>query len=105
LLTFRSVDVIRNALAMGADSGIHIVTDMTTDQDLQPLAVAKILKHLITEKKFDIALLGKQSIDDDYVQTGQILAAIMDVPCATFSSKIDFGTTSAVVTREVDFGL
>jgi len=52
---------------MGADSGIHIVTDMSTDQDLQPLAVAKVLKHLMEEKKFDLALVGKQSIDDDYV--------------------------------------
>ena len=67
---FSSIDVIRNALAMGADSGIHVLTDMTTDQELQPLAVAKILKHLMIEKKFDMALLGKQSIDDDYVQTG-----------------------------------
>lgn len=51
--------MIRNALAMGADSGIHIVTDVSTDQDLQPLAVAKIFKHLIFTKKFDFALLGK----------------------------------------------
>ena len=65
-----SVDVIMNALAMGADSGIHIVTDMATDQELQPLAVAKVFKHLMEEKNFDMALLGKQSIDDDYVQTG-----------------------------------
>lgn len=90
---------------MGADSGIHVITDLSTDQDLQPLAVAKIFKHLMTEKKFDIALLGKQSIDDDYVQTGQILASILDVPCATFSSKIEFEANSVKVTREVDFGL
>lgn len=90
---------------MGADSGIHVVTDMTTDQELQPLAVAKIFKQLMQEKNFDMALLGKQSIDDDYVQTGQILASIMDVPCGTFSSEIVFEGDSAKVMREVDFGL
>jgi electron transfer flavoprotein beta subunit len=66
----QSLDVIRNALAMGADSGIHVLTDMTTDQELQPLAVAKILKHVMQQQEFDFAILGKQSIDDDYVQTG-----------------------------------
>ena len=55
---------------MGADSGIHIVTDMSTDQQMQPLAVAKIFQKIINEHKFDMALLGKQAIDDDYVQTG-----------------------------------
>ena len=100
------MDVIRSALAMGADSGIHIVTDMSTDQELQPLAVAKVLKHLMAEKNFDLTLLGKQSIDDDYVQTGQMLASMMGIPCATFSSAIEFtGDRSATVTREVDFGL
>ena len=62
--------MIRTALAMGADSGIHVVTDMSTDQELQPLAVAKIFRHIMTENGFDFAILGKQSIDDDYVQTG-----------------------------------
>lgn len=62
--------MIRGALAMGADSGIHVLTDMTIDQDLQPLAVAKVFKALIEKEDFKIALLGKQSIDDDYVQTG-----------------------------------
>ena len=103
----QSVDVLRNALAMGADSAIHVLTDMTTDQDLQPLAVAKVFKHLMEEKKFSFALLGKQAIDDDYVQTGQILASIMDVPSATFSSEIVFSddASKAKVMREVDFGL
>ena len=63
----RAVDVIRNALAMGADSGIHVLTDLSTDQELQPLAVAKIFRHVMLEKQFDFALLGKQAIDDDYV--------------------------------------
>lgn len=73
---------------MGADSGIHVLTEMTTDQELQPLAVAKILRHLMVQNNFDLAILGKQAIDDDYVQTGQILASIMDIPSATFSSEI-----------------
>lgn len=92
---------------MGADSGIHVLTDMTIDQDLQPLAVAKVFKALIEKEDFKIALLGKQSIDDDYVQTGQILASILGWPSATFSSKIEFNAdkTEATVTREVDFGL
>ena len=92
---------------MGADRGIHVTTDMSTDQQLQPLAVAKIFKHVIEENQFDLALLGKQSIDDDYVQTGQILASLMDVPSATFSSEIAFSddNSTATVMREVDFGL
>jgi electron transfer flavoprotein beta subunit len=90
---------------MGADRGIHVLTDMPIDQDLQPLAVAKIFKAIIDKEKFDLALLGKQAIDDDYVQTGQILASIMGWPSATFSSKIDFKDGFAFVTREVDFGL
>ena len=59
--------MIRNALAMGADKGIHVQTDMTTDQELQPLAVAKIMRHVMEANQFDLAILGKQSIDDDYV--------------------------------------
>ena len=92
---------------MGADKGIHVMTDMTTDQELQPLAVAKVFRHVMEENGFDMALLGKQSIDDDYVQTGQILSSIMDIPSATFSSSIEFAddNSSASVTREVDFGL
>lgn len=69
--------------------------------------MAKIFKKIIEDKQFDITLLGKQSIDDDYVQTGQILASLMDVPSATFSSEIKFAddNSTATVKREVDFGL
>jgi len=92
---------------MGADSGIHIETDMRTDLDLQPLAVAKIFKKIMEDKKIDIAILGKQSIDDDSNHTGQMLAALMGIPVGSFSSKIEFAEDkkSAQVTREVDFGL
>lgn len=80
---------------------------MRIDQELQPLAVAKVFRKIMLDKAFDFAVLGKQSIDDDYNQTGQILAALMGIPSATFSSKIEFSADnkSADVTREVDFGL
>ena len=69
--------------------------------------MAKVFQKIMLEKKFDLAILGKQSIDDDYNQTGQILASIMGIPSATFSSKIELSadSKSAEVTREVDFGL
>ena len=92
---------------MGADRGIHITTDMSTDQELQPLAVAKIFNHIIQEHKFDLTFLGKQAIDGDYVQTGQILGALAMMPAATFTSEIEIAddNQTAVITREVDFGL
>ena len=74
---------------------------------MQPLAVAKVFKKIMLERNFDFTILGKQSIDDDYNQTGQILGALMGIPSATFSSKIELAADgkSADVTREVDFGL
>jgi electron transfer flavoprotein beta subunit len=83
------------------------MTDMRTDQDLQPLAVAKIFQRIMIDKKFDLVLLGKQAIDDDFNQTGQLLASLLNIPSATFSSKLELAddSHSAVVTREVDFGL
>lgn len=103
----KSIDSIRSALAMGADSGIHVLTDMSIDQELQPLATAKIFRHVMLANNFSFAILGKQAIDDDYVQTGQVLASIMKIPSATFSSEIEFSADlqTALVTREVDFGL
>jgi electron transfer flavoprotein beta subunit len=107
MLVYSAAETLRGALALGADAGIHIMTDMRTDQDLQPLAVAKVFQKIMLEKKFDFVILGKQSIDDDYNQTGQILGSLMGIPSATFSSKIEFAgdNASAEVTREVDFGL
>jgi electron transfer flavoprotein beta subunit len=92
---------------LGADSGIHVLTDIRTDLDLQPLAVAKVFAKIFNDKKFDLVLMGKQSIDDEYSQTGPMLASILGIPSATFSSKIEFSddVKSATVTREVDFGL
>jgi electron transfer flavoprotein beta subunit len=94
-------ETIRTALAMGADRGIHVLTDQT----LEPLAVAKLLKAIIAKEAPQLVILGKQAIDDDCNQTGQMLAALLDWPQATFASKLQLDTESAKVTREVDGGL
>lgn len=95
-------ETIRTALAMGADRGIHVQTDV----ELQPLAVAKLLKAVVDKEQPQICILGKQAIDDDANQTGQMLAALLGSAQATFASKLvinDDGTAN--VTREVDGGL
>lgn len=94
-------ETLRTAMAMGADRGILV----ESDDELQPLAVAKLLKHVIEKEQPDLILLGKQAIDDDSNQTGQMLAALMDWPQATFASKVDIADGSAQVTREIDGGL
>jgi electron transfer flavoprotein beta subunit len=94
-------ETIRTALAMGADRGIHVLHD----GELQPLAVAKLLKAIADKEKPDLVILGKQAIDDDSNQTGQMLAALMGVPQATFASKIVAEDGGLKVTREVDGGL
>ena len=94
-------ETIRTALAMGADRGILV----ETDEEAQPLAVAKILKALADKESPDVVIVGKQAIDDDSNQTGQMLAALMDCPQATFASEIKIGDGSAEVTREIDGGL
>jgi electron transfer flavoprotein beta subunit len=94
-------DVIRTALAIGADRGLLI----QTDEDLEPLAVAKLLKALVDEEKPDLVLMGKQAIDGDNNAVGQMLAALMDRPQATFASKVEIAGGVATVTREVDGGL
>jgi electron transfer flavoprotein beta subunit len=94
-------ETIRTALAMGADRGIHVLTDQT----LEPLAVAKLLKAIIAKEAPQLTILGKQAIDDDCNQTGQMLAALLGWPQATFASKLALGTETASVTREVDGGL
>jgi electron transfer flavoprotein beta subunit len=94
-------DTIRTALAMGADRGLLI----QTDQDLEPLAVAKLLKALVDQEQPDLVLMGKQAIDGDNNAVGQMLAALMDRPQATFASKVQIADGKAEVTREVDGGL
>jgi electron transfer flavoprotein beta subunit len=94
-------DTIRTALAMGADRGILV----ETDAELQPLAVAKLLKAIVEKEKPDLVILGKQAIDDDANQTGQMLAALLGWPQGTFASKVEVGDSAVTVTREVDGGL
>ena len=94
-------ETLRTAMAIGADRGILI----ETDAELQPLAVAKLLKAVLDKEQAQIVLLGKQAIDDDANQTGQMLAALADLPQATFASKVEVTDGKASVTREVDGGL
>ncbi len=94
-------ETIRTALAMGMDRGIHVLTD----QELQPLAVAKLLAALVEREKPDMVILGKQAIDDDSNQTGQMLAGLLGWSQGTFASEIKFADGKADVTREVDGGL
>jgi electron transfer flavoprotein beta subunit len=94
-------ETIRTALAMGADRGILV----KTDAPVEPLAVAKILKALVDAEKPGLVILGKQAIDDDSNQTGQMLAALLQWPQGTFASKIAIEGDSMSVTREVDGGL
>ncbi len=94
-------ETIRTALAMGADRGILV----ETDAPLQPLAVAKLLKAVVEFEKPDLVILGKQAIDDDANQTGQMLAALLGWAQGTFASKLEFADGTATVTREVDDGL
>jgi len=94
-------ETLRTALAMGADRAILVETDLET----QPLAVAKVLKALAQKESPGLVILGKQAIDDDANQTGQMLAALLDWPQATFASKVEIDGTTARVTREIDGGL
>jgi electron transfer flavoprotein beta subunit len=94
-------ETLRTALAMGADRGILI----QTDADLEPLAVAKLLKAVIAEEAPGVVVMGKQAIDGDNNAVGQMLAALLDWPQATFASKIEIAGETATVTREVDGGL
>jgi electron transfer flavoprotein beta subunit len=94
-------ETLRTALAIGADRAILVETDV----DLQPLAVAKLLQAVCVKEQPQLIILGKQAIDDDSNQTGQMLAALMDIPQATFASKVAFVDGTLNVTREVDGGL
>lgn len=94
-------DQLRSAMAMGADRGVLV----ETNEDVQPLGIAKLLKEVATKEDVKLILLGKQAIDDDSNQTGQMLAALLDWPQATFASKIELSDDKAVVTREIDGGL
>jgi electron transfer flavoprotein beta subunit len=94
-------ETLRTALAIGADRAIHV----ETDAELQPLAVAKLLAALVAKEAPGLVILGKQAIDDDANQTGQMLAALSSLPQATFASKVEVVGDKVEVTREIDGGL
>ncbi|KAI7834344.1 electron transfer flavoprotein subunit beta [Kickxella alabastrina] len=97
----KAQETLRTALAMGADRAIHV----KTDDNLEPLSVAKLLSKIIGEEKPSLVILGKQAIDDDSNQTGQMLAGLLNWPQATFASKVDIKDGALEVVREVDGGL
>ncbi|WP_239806451.1 electron transfer flavoprotein subunit beta/FixA family protein [Croceicoccus hydrothermalis] len=97
----KAQETLRTALAMGADSAVLV----ETDEEVEPLAVAKILKAVAAEIEPGLIILGKQAIDDDSNQTGQMLAALMELPQGTFASKVEMDGDHVKVTREVDGGL
>ncbi len=97
----KAQDTLRTAQAIGADRAIHIETDVA----VEPLAVAKLLKGVVEAESPDLVILGKQAIDDDCNQTGQMLAALLDWPQGTFASKIEPADGKVSVTREIDGGL
>lgn len=100
----KSADVLRTAMAMGADRAIHVQVD-EKQGDLEPLGVAKLLNKVVQEEKSNLVILGKQSIDDDAGQTGQMLAGLLGWPQATQASKVEIDGDTATVTREVDGGV
>ena len=97
----KAQETVRKALAVGADRGIHVKVDGI----VEPLAVSKIFKKIVEKENPDLVFMGKQAIDDDCNQTGQMLAAILNWPQATFASKIEVKEKSLEVTREIDEGL
>ena len=97
----KAQETIRTALAMGADRGIHV----KASQEIEPLAIAKILEKLVEKENPKIILMGKQAIDDDSNQTGQMLSAKLGWAQGTFASKIDLQDESVIITREIDEGL
>ena len=97
----KAQETVRKALAVGADKGIHIKTEGV----LEPLAVSKIIQKIVEKEKPDLVFMGKQAIDDDCNQTGQMLSALLNWPQATFASNIEVKDNSLEVTREIDEGL
>ena len=100
----KAQDVLRTAMAMGADRAIHV--ELKDGEEMEPLTVAKMLKATVDKEKSNLVILGKQSIDDDAAQTGQMLAGLLGWPQATQASKVEFGEADSVtVTKEVDGGV
>jgi electron transfer flavoprotein beta subunit len=101
----KAQETLRTALAMGADRAILVQTPDDVGAEVEPLAVAKILKGIVEEEQPGLVIMGKQAIDDDSNQTGQMLAALLGWPQGTFASKVEIAGTDASVTREIDGGL
>ncbi|MCJ1298800.1 hypothetical protein MMC08_001590 [Hypocenomyce scalaris] len=101
----KSADILRTAMAMGADRSLLIAVDTDKDGDLEPLQVAKILQKVVEKEDSNLVILGKQSIDDDANQTGQMLAGLLGWGQATQASKVDFEGEEVTVVREVDGGV
>merc|ERR1712156_1069772 len=101
----KSEETIRTALAMGMDRGVHVVVNDKDYETLQPLAVAKLFAKVCEEEKPDIVILGKQAIDDDSNQTGQMLASLLDQPQAVSASEIEVQDGRLKIKREIDGGL
>ena len=97
----KAQETVRKALAVGADRGIHVKAEGV----IEPLAVSKILQKIVDKEKPDLVFMGKQAIDDDCNQTGQMLSALLDWPQATFASKIEVKDGKLIVVREIDEGL
>jgi len=101
----QSQETLRTALAMGADSAIHVEVPAAQMELVQPIHVSKVLAKIAVDEKFDMVIVGKQAIDDDANQTAQMTAALLDWPQATFASKIEKTEDGLTVTREIDGGL
>jgi len=101
----QAVETLRSALAMGVDRAVHVVTERRLDQEVEPLATAKLLKAIVEKEKPDLVIVGKQAIDGDNATTGPMLAELLDWPCASFASKLDVGDAEATVERETDAGM
>jgi electron transfer flavoprotein beta subunit len=103
----KSQDILRTAMAMGADRGIHVQIDEAKDSatQLEPLGVAKLLKQVVEQQKSNLVILGKQSIDDDAAQTGQMLAGLLGWSQATQASKVEIENDVVTVIKEVDGGV
>jgi electron transfer flavoprotein beta subunit len=102
----KAQDILRTAMAMGADRAMHVLVDDAKTGDLEPLGVAKLLKKVVEDEKRNLVILGKQSIDDDSAQTGQMLAGLLGWAQATQAAKVEIGEGDMItVTREVDGGV
>ena len=100
-----ATDILRTALAMGADKAIHVQVEERTDKDILPLTVARLLRALVLRDKYNLVLLGKQAIDGDNNQTGQLLAGMLDWPQGTFLSKLEVNDQIIRAIREIEGGL